>query len=69
MALAGERTAVTDLDVHLPVADHPIDEVADLARRSERLGYDRVWQPETWGRDAVTTMATIAERKIGRAHV
>jgi len=53
---------VTARDVHLPVADHPVDEVAELARRAERLGYDRVWQPETWGRDAVTAMATIAER-------
>jgi len=53
---------MTARDVHLPVADHPIDDVADLARRAERLGYDRVWQPETWGRDAVTALSAIAER-------
>ena len=50
-------------DVHLPVAAQ--DSLADLTRLSERaeqLGYDRVWMPETWGRDAVTTLAAIAER-------
>jgi coenzyme F420-dependent oxidoreductase len=62
MPLAKKGAAVTDIDIHLPVADIPIDEIADLARRAERLGYDRVWQPETWGRDAVTATATIAER-------
>lgn len=30
--------------------------------RAERAGYDRVWLPETWGRDAVTVLATVAER-------
>jgi len=53
---------VTALDAHLPVTDHAVDDVAELARRAERLGYDRVWQPETWGRDAVTAMTAMAER-------
>jgi coenzyme F420-dependent oxidoreductase len=62
MALRAESRFVTDYDVHLPVTDRPIGEVADLAERAERLGYDRVWQPETWGRDGVAAMTAIAER-------
>ncbi|GAB3685609.1 TIGR04024 family LLM class F420-dependent oxidoreductase [Salinarchaeum chitinilyticum] len=53
---------MTDIDVHLPVTDLAVDDVADLAVRAERLGYDQVWQPETWGRDAVTAMTAIVER-------
>ncbi|MFB6353127.1 MAG: TIGR04024 family LLM class F420-dependent oxidoreductase [Halobacteriales archaeon] len=50
-------------DVTLPVASQPaLDDYADLAGRAEALGYDRVWLPETWGRDAVTVLAAIAER-------
>ncbi len=48
-------------DVHLPVSAQPsLRTIVDLATRAERSGYDRVWFPETWGRDAVTTLATIA---------
>ena len=51
------------LDVTLPVAAQPsLDAIAEQARRAESLGYDRVWLPETWGRDAITVLATIAER-------
>ncbi|MFC4989194.1 TIGR04024 family LLM class F420-dependent oxidoreductase [Saliphagus infecundisoli] len=47
--------------VHLPVAAQPdVETVVGFARSSEREGYDRVWLPETWGRDAVTILATIA---------
>ncbi|AGB38511.1 TIGR04024 family LLM class F420-dependent oxidoreductase [Natronococcus occultus] len=54
---------MTDRDVHLPVAAQPsVDSLADYARRAEDGGYDCVWLPETWGRDAVTVLSTIAER-------
>lgn len=54
---------MTALDVHLPVAAQPaIDDIAGFATLAEELGYARVWMPETWGRDAVTTLTTIAER-------
>ena len=49
--------------VHLPVAAQPsLARVVDIGRRAETLGYDRAWLPETWGRDAVTTLALLAER-------
>ena len=50
-------------DVFLPVAAQPsIDTLVEYARDAEALGYDRAWLPETWGRDAVTVLTTIAER-------
>lgn len=53
--------AVTDLS--LPVAAQPsLDSVVDLAVDAEEAGYDHVWLPETWGRDAVTTLSLVAER-------
>jgi coenzyme F420-dependent oxidoreductase len=52
-----------DLDVSLPVAAQPsIETLLEYARQAENAGYDRVWLPETWGRDAVTTLATIGAR-------
>ena len=49
------------VDLSLPVAAQPsLDAVVDRGVRAEDLGYDRVWLPETWGRDAVTTLATLA---------
>ena len=54
---------MTALDVHLPVGAQPhIDDFAQFATQAEEGGFERVWMPETWGRDAVTTLATIAER-------
>jgi coenzyme F420-dependent oxidoreductase len=54
---------VTDRDVFLPVAAQPsVATLVGYARTAERAGYDRAWLPETWGRDAVTTLTTIAER-------
>ncbi|TYL39144.1 TIGR04024 family LLM class F420-dependent oxidoreductase [Natronococcus pandeyae] len=54
---------MTDRDVHLPVAAQPsVDSLAEYARRAEDGGFDCVWLPETWGRDAVTVLTTIAER-------
>jgi coenzyme F420-dependent oxidoreductase len=59
---AADRTGPVR-DVSLPVAAQPsVDSLVDYARTAERLGYDRAWLPETWGRDAVTTLTAIAER-------
>ncbi|WP_302081257.1 TIGR04024 family LLM class F420-dependent oxidoreductase [Salinibaculum rarum] len=50
-------------DLFLPVAAQPtIDSIVEMSTRAEREGYERVWLPETWGRDAVTVLTTIAER-------
>ncbi len=57
------ETDMTDRDVFLPVGAQPtLEDLVDQAVTAEELGYDRVWFPETWGRDAVTAMATTAER-------
>lgn len=51
-----------NLDVHLPVAAQPtVNTLVEQAQRAEQRGYDRVWLPESWGRDAVTTLALMAE--------
>ncbi|MFB6164962.1 MAG: TIGR04024 family LLM class F420-dependent oxidoreductase [Haloarculaceae archaeon] len=48
-------------DVFLPVGAQPsVDTLVEQAQRAEDLGYDRAWLPETWGRDAVTTLTSIA---------
>jgi len=48
-------------DLFLPVAARPsVDAFVSLAERADREGYDRVWLPETWGRDAVTVLTSIA---------
>lgn len=50
-------------DAFLPVAaQSDLDDICELAVQAEALGYDRVWLPETWGRDAVTVLAAVAER-------
>ncbi|MFB6308803.1 MAG: TIGR04024 family LLM class F420-dependent oxidoreductase [Haloarculaceae archaeon] len=54
---------MTDRDLYLPVAAQPsVERLVELSERAEQMDYRRVWLPETWGRDAVTTLATIAER-------
>lgn len=54
---------MTERDLFLPVAaQDSLDWFADYSQRGEALGYDYVWMPETWGRDVVTILATIAER-------
>ena len=54
---------MTARTVHLPVAAQPsIDDIVGFARRAEAGGYRRAWLPETWGRDAPSTLAAIAER-------
>jgi len=48
-------------DVFLPVAAQPsVQTLVEQAQRAEDLGYDRAWLPETWGRDAVTVLTSIA---------
>jgi len=52
---------MTDRTVHLPVAaQDSIDDFVSQAERAERLGYERVWLPETWGRDAVSVLTRMA---------
>lgn len=52
--------AVTELS--LPVAAQPsLDSIISLAADAEAAGYDRIWLPETWGRDAITTLTLAAE--------
>ncbi|MFB6178368.1 MAG: TIGR04024 family LLM class F420-dependent oxidoreductase [Halorientalis sp.] len=48
-------------DVYLPVAAQPsVESLVEQAQHGEELGYERAWLPETWGRDAVTTLTRIA---------
>ena len=37
------------------------DDVPAFAERAERLGYDSVWAPELWGRDAFVALTRAAE--------
>ncbi|GAB7020015.1 TIGR04024 family LLM class F420-dependent oxidoreductase [Halostagnicola bangensis] len=54
---------MTARDVHLPVAAQPsVDSLVEYAQLAEDGGYDCAWLPETWGRDAVTVLTSIAER-------
>ncbi|MFC7236260.1 TIGR04024 family LLM class F420-dependent oxidoreductase [Halosegnis marinus] len=50
-----------DREVFLPVAAQPsVDALVGMAETAEELGYGRAWLPETWGRDAVTVLTSIA---------
>lgn len=52
---------MTDRTLHLPVAaQSSLADFVDLGTRAEELDYDTAWLPETWGRDAVTILATLA---------
>jgi coenzyme F420-dependent oxidoreductase len=54
---------MTHRDVSLPVAaQSSLSDLVSLAVAAEDHGYDHAWLPETWGRDAVTTLALAAER-------
>ncbi|WP_336037359.1 TIGR04024 family LLM class F420-dependent oxidoreductase [Halobacterium yunchengense] len=54
---------MTARTVHLPVAaQDSLDDVVGIGVRAEELGYERAWYPETWGRDAVTALAALADR-------
>jgi coenzyme F420-dependent oxidoreductase len=51
----------TARDLSLPVAAQPsIDRFVELGARAEAAGYERLWLPETWGRDAVTVLTAVA---------
>lgn len=50
-------------ELFLPVsAQSSVQDQVDYAIRADELGYDRIWLPETWGRDAISILATIAAR-------
>jgi coenzyme F420-dependent oxidoreductase len=52
---------MTDRTVHLPVAAQPsIDDFVAQTELAEELGYERVWLPETWGREAATVLTSMA---------
>ena len=52
---------MAEIDVSLPVAAQPsVDTLVEQARDAEDRGVNRVWLPETWGRDAVTVLTSIA---------
>lgn len=52
---------MTTRDIYLPVAAQPsVSTLVGLSQLAEVEGYERVWLPETWGRDAVTTLTSIA---------
>lgn len=54
---------MTVRDIHLPVAAQSgVESLVSYTQQAENAGYDHVWLPETWGRDAVTTLAVLAER-------
>jgi alkanesulfonate monooxygenase SsuD/methylene tetrahydromethanopterin reductase-like flavin-dependent oxidoreductase (luciferase family) len=56
---------MTERDVFLSVGAQPsLDAIVEQVVRAEELGYDTVWTPESWGRDAVTVLATAAERTV-----
>lgn len=52
---------MTDRELFLPVAAQPsVDALVEMAQRAENLDYETAWLPETWGRDAVTVLTSIA---------
>ena len=56
---------MTRRDVVVPGGMPSFDAVGEMAERAEALGYDRISVPEVTGRDAVTVLATLAERTDG----
>lgn len=54
---------MTAREIHLPVAAQSgIDSLVSYTQQAEDVGYERVWLPETWGRDAVSVLTVLAER-------
>jgi len=48
-------------DLFLPVGSQPeLEWLVEWSERAEKLGYDHVWMPESWGRDVVTVLTSIA---------
>lgn len=57
----GAITVSTDRDVFLPVPVRPtVDTCVELGKRSEAFGYDRGWLAESWWRDTVTILTSVA---------
>src|SRR5687768_7719285 len=42
--------------------DIPRDQIVGFVQRAEELGYDSIWVPEAWGRDAFTLLTELAVR-------
>lgn len=54
---------MTAREIHLPVAAQSgIDSLVSYTQQAEDADYERVWLPETWGRDAVSVLTVLAER-------
>lgn len=54
---------MTERHVHTPVAAQShVTDTLDLIERAEDLGYSHAWVPETWGRDAISTIAAATDR-------
>lgn len=54
---------MSEREIHLPVAAQSgVGTLVSYTQQAERTGYDRVWLPETWGRDAVSVITVLAER-------
>ncbi|MFC6904367.1 TIGR04024 family LLM class F420-dependent oxidoreductase [Halalkalicoccus tibetensis] len=54
---------MSEREIHLPVAAQSgVETIVSYTQQAERTGYDRVWLPETWGRDAVSVLTVLAER-------
>jgi F420-dependent oxidoreductase-like protein len=50
------------------VHDRPFAEIADFARTAEECGYEAMFVPEAWGRDAFVTLGALA-RVTERIHL
>jgi len=53
---------MTQRDVVVPGRMDSLEAIREMADRAESLDYDRISVPEVTGRDAVTVLATLAER-------
>ncbi|AGB15987.1 coenzyme F420-dependent oxidoreductase, NP1902A family [Halovivax ruber XH-70] len=52
---------MTTRTLHLPVsAPDRVESFVEYATLGESVGYEHVWLPETWGRDAVSVLTRIA---------
>lgn len=59
----GDRIVTASRHLVLPATSGPtVQDLVSLAERAESRGYDRIWRGEGWGRDAVTVLATVADR-------
>lgn len=61
MPVLGLLRTMTELDLHLPVAEQPsITDYVEYAELGDRHGYDVAWVPETWGRNVVPVLTEMA---------